>query len=105
VIQYIGRSCFLIVAPDGTRIVTDPYSCAAKYLPFPADVKADLITVSHGLDDFFHVHALRGRPTIISEGICSITWGQKIAAQGCQAYEPDRKEFLGASTKGIEIAG
>jgi hypothetical protein len=69
VIQYIGYSCFLIVAPDGTRIVTDPYSFAATYLPFPADVEADLITVSHGLDDFFHLQALRGHPTIISEAI------------------------------------
>jgi hypothetical protein len=67
VIQYIGHSCFLIVAPDGTRIVTDPYSFAAAYLPFPADFEADLITVSHGLDDFFPLHALRGCPTIISE--------------------------------------
>lgn len=69
VIQYIGHSCFLIVAPDGTRIVTDPYSFAAAYLPFPADVEANLITVSHGLDDFFHLRALRGHPTIISEAI------------------------------------
>jgi L-ascorbate metabolism protein UlaG (beta-lactamase superfamily) len=69
VIQYIGYSCFLIVAPDGTRIVTDPYNCATTYLPFPADVEADLITVSHGLDDFFHLQALRGHPTIISEAI------------------------------------
>jgi L-ascorbate metabolism protein UlaG (beta-lactamase superfamily) len=69
VIQYIGHSCFLIVAPDGTRIITDPYSFAAAYLPFPADVEANLITVSHGLDDFFHLRALRGCPTIISEAI------------------------------------
>jgi L-ascorbate metabolism protein UlaG (beta-lactamase superfamily) len=69
VIQYIGHSCFLILAPDGTRIVTDPYSFAAAYLPFPTDVEADLITVSHGLDDFFHLRALRGHPTIISEAI------------------------------------
>jgi L-ascorbate metabolism protein UlaG (beta-lactamase superfamily) len=69
VIQYIGHSCFLILTPGGTRIVTDPYSFATAYLPFPAGVEADLITVSHGLDAFFHLRALRGHPTIISEAI------------------------------------
>lgn len=81
VIQYIGHSCFLIVAPDGTRIVTDPYYFATAYPPFPADVEADLITVSHGLDDFY-LHALRGRPTIISEAIAD-----KIGSVEVMSYD------------------
>jgi L-ascorbate metabolism protein UlaG (beta-lactamase superfamily) len=69
VMQFIGHSCFLIIAPDGTRVVTDPYGCAVPRLPFPNDLRADLVTVSHGHDAHIQVHAVNGNPIIL----CGVT--------------------------------
>jgi L-ascorbate metabolism protein UlaG (beta-lactamase superfamily) len=69
IVQYIGYSCFLIEAPDGTRVATDPYGCAVPHLPFPDNMRADLVTVSHGHDAHIQVHAIQGNPMIL----CGLT--------------------------------
>jgi hypothetical protein len=68
VVQYIGHSCFLIIAPDGTRVVTDPYGCAVPDLPFPDGIEADLVTVSHDHDAHIQVHVVKGDPDILCGG-------------------------------------
>lgn len=63
-IQYIGHSCFLLQASDGTSIVTDPYGDVG--LPFPR-ISAAAVTVSHGHYDHCNVEAVGGHPRVFSE--------------------------------------
>jgi L-ascorbate metabolism protein UlaG (beta-lactamase superfamily) len=63
-IRYIGHSSFFITAPDGTRIVTDPYGRDVPY-PFPEGIEADLVTVSHAHSDHTAVGRVEGHPQIV----------------------------------------
>jgi len=68
VLRYLGNSCTLIIAPDGTRIVSDPYADdlhPAGLRPLPADLRADAVTVSHAHRDHNNVGAVGGSPRII----------------------------------------
>jgi L-ascorbate metabolism protein UlaG (beta-lactamase superfamily)/major membrane immunogen (membrane-anchored lipoprotein) len=66
-LQYIGHECIVLTAPDGTRIVTDPYRSAPKELgEFPANVEANAVTISHSHPDHNNVKALTGTPQIIN---------------------------------------
>lgn len=68
-IQFLGNSCTLITAPDGTRIVSDPYG--ERRPPglrlLPDDLEADAVTVSHAHPDHDNIDAVRGAPQIITE--------------------------------------
>ncbi len=61
-IQYIGHSSFLITAPDGTRVVTDPYHGVGYR--FPKDLEADVVLISHMHSDHANVRAVKGSPAI-----------------------------------------
>lgn len=63
-IEYIGHSCVLIVAPDGTRVVTDPYGDYASppEITFPDGVEADVVTISHFHPDHSNIEAVEGDP-------------------------------------------
>ncbi|MBU0494983.1 MAG: MBL fold metallo-hydrolase, partial [Chloroflexi bacterium] len=69
-LQFIGNSCTLITAPDGTRIVSDPYGYSRpvglRLLP-PGDLEADAVTVSHTHPDHNNVKAVGGEPQVITE--------------------------------------
>jgi len=72
-IKYLGHSCFLITAGDGTKIITDPYEPggfdgAIKYgaLTEPADV----VIVSHQHADHNYIQGVPGDPVLVSaEGL------------------------------------
>ncbi len=68
-IQLLGNACTLITAPDGTRIVSDPYGrmCPVGLLPLPSDLKADAVTVSHAHPDHNNVEAVGGAPQLFTE--------------------------------------
>ena len=68
-LQYIGHSCILITALDGTRIISDPYGSnhPSGLAPFPNDLTADVVTVSHFHPDHSNVSAVKGTPKIISD--------------------------------------
>lgn len=69
VFQFIGNSCTLITAPDGTRIVSDPYgddSHPAGLRSLPSDLRATAVTVSHAHPDHNNVSAVGGSPQIIT---------------------------------------
>ena len=69
VLQYLGNSCTLITAPDGTRIVSDPYgddSHPDGLRPLPRDLRAAGVTVSHAHPDHNNVNAVGGSPRIIT---------------------------------------
>lgn len=63
-VKWLGQACLYIQAPDGTRIVTDPYSPGLPYAP-PA-VEADLVTISHGHSDHNAPDQVKGTPMIIN---------------------------------------
>jgi len=66
ILQYIGHSCTFITAPDGTRIISDPYGDHPSALAsFPDDLAADVVTVSHFHPDHSNVSAVKGKPKII----------------------------------------
>ncbi len=64
IIKWLGQSCLYIQAPDGTRIITDPYDASLPYAP-PA-LEANLVTVSHGHSDHNAVNRVKGSPVIIN---------------------------------------
>lgn len=68
-LQFIGNSCTLITAPDGTRIVSDPYGNSEHptgLRALPKDLEADAITVSHAHPDHNNVEGVGGTPQRIT---------------------------------------
>jgi len=68
-LEFIGNSCTLITAPDGTHIVCDPYNDSAHPVglePLPKDLEADAVTVSHAHPDHNNVEGVGGTPQVIS---------------------------------------
>jgi L-ascorbate metabolism protein UlaG (beta-lactamase superfamily) len=69
-LRYIGNSCTLITAPDGTCVVSDPYgdySHAAGLSPLPDDLEADAVTISHFHEDHSNIQAVGGEPQVLYE--------------------------------------
>jgi len=62
-ITYFGHSCFLIVTPRGTKIVTDPIDLWNYRMS--NDFAADVVTVSHNHRDHNATDAVPGHPTIL----------------------------------------
>ena len=62
IIQWIGHSSFRVIGSK--TIITDPYEGIG--LEFP-DLKADIVTVSHGHHDHNAVHVVSGDPAIVSD--------------------------------------
>lgn len=64
VIRYLGHSCFQLTSSDGVSLITDPFTKVGYELP--DDLKADVITISHGHFDHNYVSAVKGKPEIVS---------------------------------------
>ena len=62
-IRYLGHSCFLLEAKNGTRIVTDPYTGVGYEMP---RISADFITCSHFHFDHNHVESVAGAKEVIA---------------------------------------
>jgi len=62
-LAYFGHSTFLITAPDGTTILTDPFDRSVGY-PMP-DVQPSVVTVSHEHFDHNYVQMAKGNPKVI----------------------------------------
>jgi len=59
----------LITAPDGTRIVSDPYPARRPtgLDLLPSDLEADVVTVSHSHFDHNYVEGVGGEPQILRD--------------------------------------
>ncbi len=62
-LRYFGHATFLITAPDGTTILTDPFDRSVGY-PMP-DVRPSVVTVSHEHFDHNFVQMAKGNPKVI----------------------------------------
>lgn len=66
-LTYIGNSCILITAPDGTRIVSDPYNLgmhSAGIRELPKDLTAEAVTISHKHSDHNNARGVQGKPQV-----------------------------------------
>ena len=92
-LQYIGHSSTLITAPDGTRILSDPYSASRpKGLSlFPDDIEADALTISHSHPD--HTAILLGVPQRFFE-----PGSYQVGMVKITGYESDHGLIDGKST-------
>jgi L-ascorbate metabolism protein UlaG (beta-lactamase superfamily) len=63
-LTWYGQSCFLLETAAGTRVVMDPVPGNIGYTP-PADLKADVVTVSHEHGDHNIVALVQGKPKIL----------------------------------------
>lgn len=86
-IRWLGHSCFLLEANDGTKIVTDPFDGSVGYkIPM---VEADIVTVSHEHYDHNYVEGIQGEPEVIrSAGECAI---DSINIKGVPAFHDEAK--------------
>jgi len=58
-VRWFGHSCFRLTTGSGVRIVTDPYDPTVGTLP--ADLAADIVTVSHQHFDHNYTAAVKGK--------------------------------------------
>ncbi|MGQ9909365.1 MAG: MBL fold metallo-hydrolase [Candidatus Flexifilum sp.] len=114
-IEWYGHAAFGIVAADGTRIITDPYTPeTAGYEPIPD--AADLALISSD-NDSFHCRAdlLPGSPTVINALALARGGGQTtvsgIAIRAIEAMEalnhryhdPDQNGMYRFEVDGVHI--
>ncbi len=87
-LKWLGHSSFLLVASDGTSVVTDPYSGIGMAFP---SVRADAVTVSHSHTDHNNVKGVGGDPKVFS------TSGEhRIGSVGIYCFEASHDERGGA---------
>ena len=63
-IKWLGHSSLLLEESTGTTIVTDPYESDYVGISYP-EVRADIVTVSHGHHDHNAAHLVQGQPRVI----------------------------------------
>ena len=64
-IKWLGHSCFLLTADNGTKVLTDPYDPYIGYKLPP--VEADIVTTSHMHNDHNNIRGVKGNFRHISE--------------------------------------
>ena len=70
-VEWLGHACFLLETSDGLKIITDPYEPggfggALGYSDI--NIKADIVTVSHGHADHNYIKAVSGAKVIDKQG-------------------------------------
>lgn len=63
-LTWYGQACFLLETAAGTRVVMDPIPGSIGYTP-PADLKGDVVTVSHEHGDHNNIALVQGKPKIL----------------------------------------
>jgi L-ascorbate metabolism protein UlaG (beta-lactamase superfamily) len=87
-IKWIGHSCFLVTAGDGTRVILDPYKKESHLDYIEVRDKADIVTVSHDHFDHNHTVLITGHPDILKG---AGKWNIKgISIRGISAWHDDK---------------
>lgn len=63
-VRYVGHASFLLTAPDGTRLVFDPFSGLSR--AFPPSIEASAVVISHPHDDHNASNLVQGDPVVIT---------------------------------------
>lgn len=63
-LTWYGQACFVLETATGTRVVMDPIPGGLGYTP-PADLKGDVVTVSHEHGDHNNIALVQGKPRIL----------------------------------------
>jgi L-ascorbate metabolism protein UlaG (beta-lactamase superfamily) len=74
-LEFIGHSCFLLTASDGTRIVLDPYkdyTAPREIQMFPPGMSADAVVITHFHPDHTNSEAVAGARVIYRTGTDSV---------------------------------
>ncbi len=67
-IKWLGHSSFLITTQDGKKIITDPYTPGEGINYKPIAESADVVTSSHSHGDHNNTQAVKGNPTVLTQG-------------------------------------
>lgn len=87
IVKWLGHSCLYIQAPDGTKIVTDPYD---QNLPYPAPaIEANLVTVSHEHGDHNAADRVKGSPKIINTTTTFNSQTNMVSITGFPSFHDD----------------
>lgn len=87
IIEWLGHSAFLIIADNGTKIITDPYEFGAstdrmRYRSI--EIAPDIVTVSHRHSDHAYVEGLNGEFEVVAQPGVKIVKG--ITFKGIESY-------------------
>jgi L-ascorbate metabolism protein UlaG (beta-lactamase superfamily) len=63
-LTWYGQSCFLLETAAGTRVLMDPFGKATGS-PLPANLRADLVTISHEHPDHNNFRMSTGSPHVL----------------------------------------
>ncbi len=63
-VTWYGQSCFVLETAAGTRVVMDPIPNGLGYTP-PADLRGDIVTISHEHPDHNNVALVQGKPRVL----------------------------------------
>ncbi|MBU0928266.1 MAG: MBL fold metallo-hydrolase [Spirochaetes bacterium] len=68
-VEYLGNSTILVMGPDGSLVVCDPYSpgdVPYGLTPLPSNLVADAVTVSHAHGDHDSIRSVFADPRVIA---------------------------------------
>lgn len=98
-IEYVGMSCFLITASNGTKIITDPYKPDNKNIFYPDLRKepADVVTVSCGHFSHCNVFGIGGAPYVFKRAEPAELKGIRFKgiATRCLAMDENKRQDAG----------
>lgn len=103
-LTWLGHATFLLTAPDGTRIVIDPWLQGNPACPdeFRTLDKCDLILITHGhfdhMGDAVELARISGAPVVANYEICSWLAGKGIT-NTCPMNKGGRQTVAGVTVK------
>ena len=89
-LEWIGHACFKMTAQNGTVVITDPYDESVGIDMI--ELKADLITMSHGHHDHCETSMIAGNP-VIARGLDAVCVGG-VSARAAASYHDDAQGKL-----------
>ena len=81
-IKWLGHSCFLLTAGDGTKLLMDPFQANDHLSYRQVDEKVDIVTASHDHFDHNYTDALPGEPEVVKDAIVKTIKGIKVKGVG-----------------------
>ena len=89
-IEYLGHSCFRLTSQTGRTLVTDPYQGVGYELP--QQLRADIVTVSHGHFDHNNLAGVKD-PLVIANEAKTYTF-DGIRVRGIESYHDPKQGGL-----------